>query len=186
MAEGDGDLSLSEVLELATLFEAHRPRLLAMLRAHRSGARRPARGRRDPSGDLPHRSPSLGRSTGPFGHDALRVAVVVGSATVPIDAWRRDVPSSRSLADASSAPASLEILAATGTTPSSAALRGELQALVRRGCRAQPADREIIGATPLRRPQRREAAKVLGITENAANVRHSGAPAVPGAASPSR
>src|SRR5262249_52020356 len=32
-AEGAGDLSLGEVLELARLFEEHRPRLLAMLRA---------------------------------------------------------------------------------------------------------------------------------------------------------
>jgi DNA-directed RNA polymerase specialized sigma24 family protein len=33
VADGNGDLSLSEVLELAKLFEEHRPRLLAMLRA---------------------------------------------------------------------------------------------------------------------------------------------------------
>ena len=173
VAEGDGDLSLSEVLELATLFEAHRPRLLAMLRARidpalegRLGAeailqetfliaRRRWAGRPDPSDMTPY------------------AWLLWLARQCLIDAWRRERPRLEvPWLDASSAPASLEILA-TGTTPSSAARRGELQALVRRALGGlKPADREIIELIHFEGLSAREAAKVLGITENAANVRH--------------
>jgi RNA polymerase sigma-70 factor (ECF subfamily) len=171
--EGNGDLSLGEVLELVKLFEAHRPRLLAMLRARidpalegRLGAeailqetfltaRRRWAGRPDPSEMSPY------------------AWLVWLARQCLFDAWRRERPGIEVLwPEPSSAGGSLEILAA-GTTPSSAARRGEIQGLVRRALAGlKPVDREIIELIDFDGLSAREAATVLGITENAANVRH--------------
>jgi RNA polymerase sigma-70 factor (ECF subfamily) len=173
VAEGDGDLSLSEVLELVRLFEAHRPRLLAMLRARidpalegRLGAeailhdsflvaRRRWAGRPDPS------------EMSPFAWLWWLARQCL------IDAWRRERPKVEvPWPEPSSGRGSLEVIA-SGTTPSSAARRGEVQALVRRALDGlKPADREIIELIDFDGLSAREAAKILGITENAANVRH--------------
>jgi RNA polymerase sigma-70 factor (ECF subfamily) len=173
VAEGNGDLSLSEVLELAKLFEVHRPRLLAMLRARidpelegRLGAeailqetfltaRRRWAGRPDPSEMSPY------------------AWLVWLARQCLFDAWRRERPQIEvPWPETSSAGGSLEAVA-TGTTPSSAARRGEIQSLVRRALAGlKPVDREIIELIDFDGLSAREAAKVLGITENAANVRH--------------
>jgi RNA polymerase sigma-70 factor (ECF subfamily) len=89
------------------------------------------------------------------------------------DAWRRERPGLEvPWPQSSSEGGSLEIPAA-GTTPSSAARRGEIQALVRRALAGlKPVDREIIELLDFDGLSAREAATVLGITENAANVRH--------------
>src|SRR4051812_17615686 len=89
------------------------------------------------------------------------------------DAWRRERPGREvPWPEQSSAQVDLGLVAG-GTTPSTAARRNEVQALVRRVLDGlKPIDREIIELIDFEGLSSREAATVLGIEENAANVRH--------------
>jgi RNA polymerase sigma-70 factor (ECF subfamily) len=173
VAEGNGDLSLTEVLELAKLFEAHRPRLLAMLRARIDPA---LEGRLGAEAILQETFLTARRrwSGRPDSSDMSPYAWLLWLARQCLfDAWRRERPGLEiPWPEDSSAGGRLQLIAA-GTTPSSAARRGEVQALVRRALGGlKPADREIIELIDFDGLSAREAASVLGITENAANVRH--------------
>ncbi|MDX2035244.1 MAG: sigma-70 family RNA polymerase sigma factor [Isosphaeraceae bacterium] len=173
-AASDGDLSLSEVLELVRLFEAHRPRLLAMLRARIDPA---LEGRLGADAILQETFlVARRRWAGRPGADEMSpYAWLLWLARQCLfDAWRRERPGREiPWPGPSSSWGSLELLA-TGTTPSVAARRVEVQALVRRALEGleKPADREIIELIDFEGLSAREAATILGIAENAANVRH--------------
>jgi RNA polymerase sigma-70 factor (ECF subfamily) len=174
VAEDNGDLSLNEVLELAKLFEEHRPRLLAMLRARIDPALEGRLGAEAILHEtfLTARRRWAGRP-GPAEMSPYAWLVWLARQCL-FDAWRRERPG-REVPwpdEPSSAGGRLEILA-SGTTPSSAARRGEIQALVHRALAGlKPGDREIIELIDFDGLSARDAATVLGITENAANVRH--------------
>jgi RNA polymerase sigma-70 factor (ECF subfamily) len=173
LAEGDEDLSLGEVLELVRLFEAHRPRLLAMLRARIDPA---LEGRLGADAILQETFlVARRRWAGRPGPDEMSpyAWLVWLARQCLIDAWRRECPGREvPWPEPSSARGGFEALAG-GTTPSAAARRSEVQALVRRALDGlKPADREIIELIDFEGLSAREAATILGIAENAANVRH--------------
>jgi RNA polymerase sigma-70 factor (ECF subfamily) len=96
-----------------------------------------------------------------------------------IDAWRRETRDRRDLAREMPWPADSIAqlglgLRASGTSPSEAVQRKQLQERVRQLLELlRPADREVLWMRHFDQLSHRETAEVLGITENAATVRYA-------------
>jgi RNA polymerase sigma-70 factor (ECF subfamily) len=168
-----GSLSLSEVLELTRLFEEFQPRLLAMVRARIDPALE-ARVGADAilqevflTARRRWRDRPAAEAMSPY---AWLVWLTRQSL---IDAWRREHADREMPLPEKSAMQLSGRLFAQGTTPSGALMRGEIQRVIRRALEAlDPIDREIIWLIDFDGLAYREAARILGIKENAAHVRH--------------
>lgn len=172
LVDRDGDPPLSEVLELVRLFEAHRPRLLSMLRARID----PALESRLGAEAILHEAFIVAWRRWATRPDPARMSPYAWLLWLTrqclFDAWRHERPDREITWEPRSVQGDL-LVPASGTTPSAAARRGEAQALVQRTLERLPAeDREIIELIDFEQLSARDAATILEITENNANVRH--------------
>jgi RNA polymerase sigma-70 factor (ECF subfamily) len=177
MNEGDSE-SIVDLALLGQLFEEHRPRLLAMLQRRIDPS---LSAKLDPEDVLNQAFLRAQRRWGAF-RDSGSISPYAWLYRIAqdclIDAWRqyrgrrgqrRDMP----WPERSSVQLGLNLIA-SGTSPSEAAFREELRRRVRTIMELlSDQDKAILSMRHYDQLSGREAADVLGITENAANVRYA-------------
>ncbi len=169
--------SVNDLAALATLLEEHRPKLRAMIQRRIDPS---LAARIDADDILAEGFLQAQRKWDRFQQSGMTAYAWLYRIALDclIEAWRRETRDRRNpdrempWPDRSSVQLGLNLIG-TGTTPSSAAARKELQARMRQALETlKPADREILWMRHYDELSFKEAAAVLGITENAANVRY--------------
>lgn len=171
-------LSLADLASLGRLFAEHEPALRAMLQRRID----PAVGARFDAGDVLGDAFLLARRKWPaFAQSGMTPYAWLYRVALDclIEAWRRETRACRDpdrempWPERSSVQLGLSLVS-PGTGPGSAAARAELQEKMRETMRLLgPGDQEVLWMRHFDELSFKEAASVLGVTENAATVRYA-------------
>lgn len=173
------ELSTAERTTLAALLEEHRQRLIEMLRGRVTGK---LATRNDPEDLIAEVYLTAQRKWRAFQaqRDVSEWVWLYGIARDCVsDAWERETRGKRDVRQEQDFPAQSSEQIAMGlmaslTSPSSAVARKESAETLRQALDGlKPADREILVMRHFDQLSFKEAAQVLGITQNAANVRYA-------------
>jgi RNA polymerase sigma-70 factor (ECF subfamily) len=180
MADGDGvrSLSVAEAAALAKLLDEHRPKLLAMLHRRIDPT---LHARIDPEDVLGEAFVVAGRRWHKLGSSGMTPYAWLYRITLDclIEAWRRESRPGRDprrevpWPERSSAQLGLNLVG-SGTSPSEAMIRAEVQERMQRALqRLKPEDKEVLWMRHNDQLTFREAAMVLGVSEDAATQRYA-------------
>jgi RNA polymerase sigma-70 factor (ECF subfamily) len=176
--DGIADLKSAERRALALLLEEHRQRLLGMLRGRLTGRLAARKDADDLVAEVYLVAQRKWRAFQAQGEVSAWVWLYGIARDCLSETWaretcaRRDVRDEREFPDRSSEQLALGLMASV-VSPSSAAARKESKEKVQVALgRLKPADHEILVMRHYDQLSFKDAAQVLGITQNAANVRY--------------